>query len=541
LTATRPIALVLDGPPSPAWQASTFAELERSAAVEVVELRLAARKRRSVAQRLQTAVERHIFDPGPDPHAPVDVAPRAPGGSPATLLVWLSERSPPEEDPRDLLWLRHGGVEEPADDAFCRAVLSRASCIISELILRHERTPVVVERTVSGVRPFSKTFSCTLALWKLSAAVPRAVHRLPGLSLPAPAAQQARPLPSTPALLVRAASSWLRALTIRLMFRRPWSIRVRESRAGRTADWDRNDGLVRWRDGSIYADPFLFEHEGRHHLFCEEVSLGAKRGVISHTELRLDGIPADPPKPVLEADCHVSYPFLFAHEGEVFMIPETRAARRIELYRAVSFPHGWRRDAILLGDIEAADATVLAYDGRLWLFASVSAPGASSADELHVFWAEALRGPWHPHACNPVVSDVRCARPAGAIRHWGTRIVRPGQDCSRRYGGAVSFREIEVLTPSAYAEHEIDRLDPANLGGARAAHTYASDGRFEAIDLRRRELRIRRRLERTRPGAFLRLAPAQIARSAPLDGPDQYSYTRTCKPPLPSADGSASE
>jgi hypothetical protein len=516
MTATRPIALVLDGPPTPAWQASTFVELERSAAVEVVELRLAGCQRRSVAERLQTMVERHIFDVGPDPpdpRAPVAVAPRARRGSPATLLVWLSERPPPEDEPREVLWLRHGGVDQSLEDAFCRAVLSDASCVISELILRHERTTVVVERTVSGVRPFARTVSCTLALWKLSAAVPRAVGRLPGLSLPAPAPQQARPLPSRSALLIHATSSWLRALTIRLMFRRPWSIRVRESRAGPTFDWERDDGLVDWRDATTYADPFLFEHEGRHHLFCEEVPLGARRGVISHTELRLDGIPADPPKPVLHAGCHLSYPFLFAHEGEVFMIPETREAGRIELYRAVSFPHGWRREAILLDDIDAVDASVLAHDGRLWLFACVATPGASSADELHAFWAEALRGPWHPHARNPVVSDVRCARPAGAVQRWGARIVRPGQDCSRRYGGAISFREIEVLTPSAYAEHEIDRLEPANVGSARATHTYASDGRFEAIDLLRRELRIRRRLERKLPRTFLRPPSAGRARA----------------------------
>ena len=176
------------------------------------------------------------------------------------------------------------------------------------------------------------------------------------------------------------------------------------------------------------------------------------------------------------------------------MIPESSAARQVELHRAVAFPHTWERAAILLHDVSAVDTTIFAHDGLLWLFACVAAPAASAADELHVFWAEAPRGPWRPHACNPVVSDVRCARPAGAIQRWGARIVRPGQDCSRCYGGAISFREIDMLSPTAYAEHEIDRLEPGDLDDARATHTYAADGRFEAIDLRRRELRLRRRV-----------------------------------------------
>ena len=489
---TRSIAVVVDGPPTPAWQARALAGLEASAALDVVELRLAGRARRRLARRLQAAVERHVFDTGADPDAPIHVGPRACRRSPATLVVWLSERPPPNEERRDLLSLCHDGVAQPAEDAFSRAVLDGRACVTSEVLVRHEGITVVAERTVSGVRPFSATFSRTLALWKLSVVVPRALERLPGLDLPAAGPAQMGSPPSTSALLVRAAATLPRAVATRLLFRRPWSIRVRQRGLAPTRGWEHDDGLVRWGDAHTYADPFLFEHEGRHHLFCEEVPLGMKRGVISHTELRLDGIPADPPTPVLRARCHLSYPFLFAHEGEVFMIPESSAARRIELHRAVAFPHTWERAAVLLYDVSAVDTTILAHDGRLWLFACVAAAGASSADELHVFWAEAPRGPWHPHARNPVASDVRCARPAGAIQRWGARIVRPGQDCSRRYGGAISFREIDVLSPTAYAEHEIDRLEPGTLGDARATHTYAADGRFEAIDVRRRELRLRR-------------------------------------------------
>ena len=136
------------------------------------------------------------------------------------------------------------------------------------------------------------------------------------------------------------------------------------------------------------------------------------------------------------------------------------------------------------------------------MFASVGAPPASSLDELHLFSAQALRGPWRAHPRNPVVSDVRCARPAGAVQRWGARLVRPGQDGSRRYGGAISFREIDVLSCSDYAEHEIARLEPSDLGGARATHTYAADACFEAVDLRTRSLRVVPRLAgRRRPSS----------------------------------------
>ena len=247
-------------------------------------------------------------------------------------------------------------------------------------------------------------------------------------------------------------------------------------------------GLVRWQRGHIYADPFLFERDGQHHLFFEDVPLGTGRGEISHVELHPGGEPATP-VPVLQADHHLSYPFVFSHGGEVYMIPETGDVAQIRLYRAVRFPTEWELDRVLVDDIRAADATLLEADGRWWMFASVGGRGTTLGDELHLFLADSPLGPWARHPGNPVVCDIRAARPAGAILRDGDRLVRPAQDGSRRYGWAVSLREITMLTPERYEERELERLQPGDVAGARAVHTYSRDGRFEAIDARRRERR----------------------------------------------------
>jgi hypothetical protein len=520
---SRPIAVVLDGSPTPAWQARALAALECSPALDVVEVSMTGHRRRSRLRRLHAAAERHMFKLGADALAPVRL-PRTPSGREArsragSLVLWLSERPLPKDEPRDVLYTRHAGRAEPPEDAFARAVLGNAGWVETEVLLRSAGNTIVLERTVSGVRPFSATLSRDYMLWKLAHVVRRAAERAPRLELRAPAAVAAdRALsdttravgraPSDAALMAHAALTWPRALATHALFRRPWSIRVRERGPQPTGGWSASRELVRWQHGHLYADPFLFEHEGRHHLFCEEIAPGAKRAVISHTELRLGGGAADPPAPVLQQPYHLSYPFVFVHDDGIFMIPETHAVRRVELYRAVDFPHTWRAEAVLLEDLSASDATLLLHDERIWLFVAIAAPDASGLDELHLYWAERLQGPWCPHPCNPVVSDVRCARAAGAIRRWGSQLVRPGQDGSLRYGGAISFRAIDVLSTTAYAEHEIARLEPSDLGGrARATHTYAADARFEAIDLRRRELRLRTRSTRLARHALSRRAP----------------------------------
>jgi hypothetical protein len=500
-TPPRRIAVVLDGPPIPQWQARALAVLGQSPTLEIVEVSLAGQRRRGRLRRAHAAVERHLFALGPDALAPSSLdrpaiqtsASSAPGGE---LVVWLAEGRPPAQELGDVLYLRHGRRHEPAEEAFRRATLRGTPCVETEVLLRRGGSAVLVERTVSGTRPFSTTLSRDKALWKIAALVCRAVERVPGLDLPAAACEQGSAGPSTAELIARAPWAWIRVISARLLFRRPWQIRVRRQQQEPTKGWTQARDLVRWKPGHLYADPFLFEHEDRHHLFCEEMLPGSNRAVISHTELHPDGIPCDPPTTVLEAPYHLSYPFVFAHEGEIFMIPETSAQGRVELYRATNFPGGWRRESILLDGLIASDATLLAHDGRLWLFVGVAVPNATMLDELHLFSAAVPGGPWHPHPRNPVVSDVRCARPAGAIQRWGSRLVRPGQDGSRRYGGAVSFREIDQLTLHDYAEHEIARLEPSDLGAARATHTYACDGMFEAVDLRERQLNVKQSLAR---------------------------------------------
>jgi hypothetical protein len=489
----RRIEVVLDGPPTPRWQQRALAGLDDSPELDVVDARLAGGVRRGWMRRAHAAIERRLFALGPDALAGValeqaSVGPRA-GSQAAELVVWLSERPLPLGEERDVLYLRHGAVREPAEDAFRRAALGGLPCVETEVLLRRGEDVLLVARTVSGVRPFSTTLSRDKALWKIAALVGRAAERSPGLALPAPAAVASGAAPSTAELVVRAPWAWLRIVSARLLYTRLWQVRVREREAEPTSGWLQARALVRWQPGHLYADPFLFAHDGRHHLFCEELLPGSRRAVISHTELNLDGSVAAAPQPVLEAAYHLSYPFVFAHDGQVFMIPETASQGRVELYRATHFPRAWSRERTLLDGLAACDATLLDDNGRLWLFVGVAAANAALLDELHLFTATTLEGPWQAHPANPVVSDVRCARPAGAIQRWGPRLVRPGQDGSRRYGGAVSFREIEELSLERYAEHEVARLEPGDLGAARATHTYSCDGRFEAIDLRERKLR----------------------------------------------------
>ena len=139
------------------------------------------------------------------------------------------------------------------------------------------------------------------------------------------------------------------------------------------------------------------------------------RGSISHVSISRDGIISDP-ETVLDPGVHASYPFLVEHDGATFMLPETSAAAgELVLYEAVSFPLQWRRAATLLPGIRAVDASVIEHDGLWWMFAGID--GSGQNQNLYVWHARDLTGPWTPHKANPVKTDARSARPGGTAIH----------------------------------------------------------------------------------------------------------------------------
>ena len=83
---------------------------------------------------------------------------------------------------------------------------------------------------------------------------------------------------------------------------------------------------------------------------------------------------------------------------------------------------------------------------------------------------------------NPVVSDVRCARPAGRVFLQDGQLIRPAQDCSRAYGWRLIFNRVEVLSPSEYRERPVGAIEPAPKSGNLRTHSYDSDGMYEVLD-----------------------------------------------------------
>jgi hypothetical protein len=240
----------------------------------------------------------------------------------------------------------------------------------------------------------------------------------------------------------------------------------------------------------IWADPFPVRVDGRHYVLFEECPYATGKGHIALMAIDPDGT-TSPPVPVLERDYHLSYPFVFEWQGAQYMVPESSANGTVDLYRATRFPQEWRWERTLIAGPALVDATLAEIGGRWWMFAnSPAVPEARyesrSWDELHLFVADSPLGPWTPHPRNPVVSDVRRARPAGRLFQRDGVWYRPAQNCAGLYGAALSLQRITRLDMEAYEEAPVTTLSPSWRRGIIGAHTVNAAGDLTVIDVRLR-------------------------------------------------------
>jgi hypothetical protein len=233
----------------------------------------------------------------------------------------------------------------------------------------------------------------------------------------------------------------------------------------------------------FWADPHVFFRDDIYYIFFEEYLLKKKIGHISLIEMQQSG-EYSKPVVVLKEPFHLSYPQVFEHNGTLFMIPETQSAYRINLYECTGFPTEWKLKKTLIDSVEAADSTILFHKNKWWLFTSIGEPkGTTDYKELYLYYSDnLLSDTWNSHPLNPIVSDIRIARPGGKIIQENDRLYRPSQCCIGGYGYGINFNEIVTLTENDYQERDIGFIEPLWDRKLKGVHTFCHEDRLTLID-----------------------------------------------------------
>ena len=206
-------------------------------------------------------------------------------------------------------------------------------------------------------------------------------------------------------------------------------------------------------DARLVADPFLIHDGETYCLFYEVLNAATHEGDIG-VSVSIDGDDWTYQCIVLDEDFHLSYPQIFKHKDNIYMIPESCAAGSVRLYRATDFPTEWVFERTLI-EKPLVDPTIVRHGDHWWIFASP----ADEWDDLKLYLSEKLDSPnWREHPQSPIVEgSKRFARQGGRIIKEDGRMFRIAQDHKLHYGHQIWSMEIDTLTPEEYSERLTSR------------------------------------------------------------------------------------
>lgn len=267
------------------------------------------------------------------------------------------------------------------------------------------------------------------------------------------------------------------------LFAESWSVAYRRKSIGSLID-DRDTpfSLIPNNLDCWAADPMVFTWNGKTYIFAELYSYSQYRGVIGVSEY--DGKRFTKWKKVLEEKTHLSYPFVFAYDGQIYMLPENRDSNSLTLYRAVDFPNLWESCKTIAKDVQWVDTTIVqTQDGFAGFTESLAGPIADY--ELR------LNENFDILSCKKLVnSGNACLRCAGPIYQYNGMLLRATQECRNDYGEAFFLR---LCDPKSLEEKEVYHVTPRQLRFQRriflrGMHTYSATDEFEVIDIKTRRL-----------------------------------------------------
>ena len=231
------------------------------------------------------------------------------------------------------------------------------------------------------------------------------------------------------------------------------------------------------------ADPMLIEDGENTYLFYEACHDG--KGLLEVVQIK-DDLSTSEPAIILEKEYHLSYPYVFKYHDEWYMIPESCACNKVQLYKALNFPLQWEyTDTILEGYF--VDTTVVVNDDKI-LLETFGANQQCEAVNPYAYYLSIENGQTSLEALDWFETDEYRTRGAGQIWRFGNQLYRPAQlNQPHSYGDGVIFKKL-LLDYLTLEEADLFELLPQNVTFKRykfdGLHTYTSTTRYEAIDVR---------------------------------------------------------
>ncbi len=212
----------------------------------------------------------------------------------------------------------------------------------------------------------------------------------------------------------------------------------------------------------LFADPFIYKKNDSYYIFYEKYNYFNDYGVIALTILN-NNFDVIYESDLLDTQNHLSYPFIFNHNDELFILPESSKGNDGSQYiYQFNFSNNTLHNKKLLIEYNRLlDGTLLFHDNKYWLFSTKR--GKKSNSDLLIHYSKTFDFGYISHSSNPVKVDNVGTRPAGNFIIENGVIYRPAQNNGFYYGKSITLNKIEILNESQFKETPVRKFVSSKL------------------------------------------------------------------------------
>jgi len=182
------------------------------------------------------------------------------------------------------------------------------------------------------------------------------------------------------------------------------------------------------------ADPFFIKESDTYYLFVELKGEGnaniALLTSLNGQDYEYKGI-------VLDEPFHLSYPQVFKHKEEFYMLPEASGSNHLLLYKAENFPYNWKISDTLMKNRRFKDPSLLLSD-EIKLIVAID-----DDYKQYVLSSDSLRGSWSVIQNNEQWLENE-TRPGGRFFQIDNDWFLPFQNHSLGYGTGISLYKLHI-------------------------------------------------------------------------------------------------
>lgn len=257
-----------------------------------------------------------------------------------------------------------------------------------------------------------------------------------------------------------------------------------------------------------FADPVPCKVGNQCYIFMEVYDRFRKKGYIGVSSIDNKKGTISNPKKIIEETCHMSFPYVFRYQNNLYMIPETHEMKQIRIYKMGRDIYEWNLYHAYDTKEELSDTIVLFKNQTLYFLNTEKNVRNPYQTRMHLFKVENLS---HKSAlieiplekCSSLSPDSEgggysyCNRNGGIVIQNQEKIYRVIQESEDLwYGKDLVVREILSYGDEGYAESEdIIKLEAGSVPvrirrkhKKLGIHTYGWTDGFEVVDMNIRQL-----------------------------------------------------